>query len=130
MRISSVRLLLFLSLLAAHEAGAQADSGEPGGIRGVIVDVAGDPIRNVRVQLRQHNAASRGTLNYVMTDNAGRFEFIHLRYGTFDILASPGSVDPSLPAVSDRRIATVQLKPDHPILTLHLAMHGSQAALQ
>lgn len=70
-------------------AGAQIDPGEPGVITGKVLNSSGQPLRDARVYVREHNMPQIGALQYVTTGEDGEFRIVDLRPGDYDVFAVP-----------------------------------------
>lgn len=83
-------LLFFCSLVSVAPAQVPNDPGEPGVIRGKVIDPAGKSVSGARVYVREHNMPQNGAVRYVTTDMSGQFRIENLRPGDYDVYAVPG----------------------------------------
>jgi hypothetical protein len=117
--ISAVILASCLFACGMAQRREPEDLGEPGSITGTVLDCDGKLIVNARLRTRERFAFSTSLLNYVYTDQNGRFLIPHLRYGSFDLLVS---------APEDQRsplkehIAPVRINPSQPSKRVRLTV--------
>ena len=126
MRTGRLAILLILCWLSPF-ASTQAvnDPGEPGVISGKVLDSDGHPLRDAKVYVKEHNRPHTGVLQYVTTDENGKFRVVNLRPGDYDVFAIPGDSASML----SRRIQHVHLPKDKPVGNITIQM-GSSAHIK
>ena len=126
MRTGLLAILLILCWLNPF-ASIQAinDPGEPGVISGKVLDSDGRPLRDAKVYVKEYNRPRTGVLQYVTTDENGKFRVVNLRPGDYDVFAIPGDSTSML----SRRIQHVHLPKDKPVGNITIQM-GSSAHIK
>ena len=117
--------LLVCSVISIAAAQTQIDPGEPGVITGKVLNSSGQPLRNARVYVREHNKPQIGALRYVTTGQDGEFRIVNLRPGDYDVFAVPSYATSMLTRWSER----VHLPHDKPIgnVTIHVGPENSKS---
>jgi len=130
--IGKILLVAQISMPSLHPAlmvaeGQAADPGEPGVIRGWVVDLDDLAPISFHVSVREQGRPQAGILRLAITDKDGRFRLEGLRPGVYDIFVSDSEVTAFLPPVAK----VVRLTYDSPVQTviLRLKSGGSQGHL-
>lgn len=77
---------LLVALLSAVFLTQDLPAQELGGVRGIVIDADGEPVRDVSVELRPTNTV-RSRPRIVLTDGEGRFEALDLVPRRYEVIA-------------------------------------------
>jgi protocatechuate 3,4-dioxygenase beta subunit len=114
-------LLIFCWGSSFATAQAVNDPGEPGVISGTVLDSDGHPLPDAKVYVKEHNRPHTGVLQFVTTDENGKFRVVNLRPGDYDLSAILGGSKSMLSC----RIQHVHLPKDKPVSNVTIQVGSS-----